>query len=161
MREKREARGAKISSPHRAHGSIEAARRSALGLWGEEEVTTHLRRLGYIEEVRRWSAPPLGELDIVTLKGNLLCIVEVRTRQLLKDGTRPHIHPLETITVQKQRRVARTAERYLSQRRGPPIEQIRFDVAVVWASQRAGSAGSESLEEIEYFENAFSAPWAF
>ncbi|MEE2644243.1 MAG: YraN family protein [Myxococcota bacterium] len=158
---KREASGAKTISPRRERGSVEAARRATLGLWGEEEVTTHLLRQGYITEVRRWSAPPLGEIDIVTLKGNMLCIVEVRTRQLLEDGTRPHIHPLETVTVQKQRRVARTAERYLSQRRGPPVEQVRFDIAVVWASHRAGPDGSSSLEEIEYFENAFSAPWVF
>ena len=161
MREKRETSGAKSTDSLRADSSIEAARRAALGLWGEGEVTTHLLQLGYLEEVRRWSAPPLGELDIVALKGKMLCIVEVRTRQLLEDGTRPHIHPLETVTVHKQRRIARTAERYLSQRRGPLIEQVRFDVAIVWASHHAGSIGAESLEEIEYFENAFSAPWAF
>ncbi len=80
-----------------------------------------------------------AELDIVAEDRDVLCFIEVRTRQNTTLG-----HPAETITPKKQRLVRRAAEAYLARRNIPP-RVIRFDVAtIVWESM-----------EYEYFENAF------
>jgi putative endonuclease len=80
-----------------------------------------------------------AEIDIVAEDGDVLCFIEVRTRQDATLG-----HPAETITPAKQRSVRRAAEAYLVKRR-ISSRPIRFDVAtIIWSSMN-----------YEYFENAF------
>ena len=80
-----------------------------------------LKQRGYhiIERNYRCKA---GEIDIVAREGDTLVFVEVRSRSEGEHGT-----ALETVTLAKQRRVARVAQQYLLARR-PTFRLCRFDV---------------------------------
>ena len=75
---------------------------------GEELACRHLASEGFAI-VARNVRYRTGEIDIVARRGQELHFVEVRTRS---DPT--FVSPLESITVEKQRRIRRTAEWYLS-----------------------------------------------
>lgn len=83
----------------------------------------------------------LGEIDLVMQHHETLVFVEVRYRKNLQYGI-----PGETVTLQKQRKLIRTAEHYLSglSRKIPPC---RFDVIAL--------SGPAKKEKIEWIENAF------
>ena len=66
-----------------------------------------------------------GEIDLICARGTTLVVCEVKTR------TGPgHGHPLEAVTVSKQRRLRRLAAAYLEQQ-GRRWAAIRFDVVAV------------------------------
>ena len=134
--------------------------RALLGRWGEEYVRAHLLRCGYEVEATRWSRAPLGELDLVVAKGPLLCFVEVRTRLLPALEAKNWVEPAESVSVRKQRCIARTAEAYLLERRGARRDYLRFDIAAIWARGRHEDASYQSAS-FNYIENAFQVPWAF
>ena len=80
---------------------------------------------------------PFGEIDLVALDGDTVCVIEVRARA---SGAR--VSAIETVDRGKRRRVERAAQAFLARRRldGRPI---RFDVAAV------------TEEEIDYVEGAW------
>jgi putative endonuclease len=86
------------------------------------------RRHGYVFVARNYTPRGIkGELDLVGYDGETLAFVEVRTRTLREDFT---ALPELSITTDKQRVVARTAERFLAERHvgdGPR----RFDVLAI------------------------------
>ena len=134
--------------------------REALGRWGEEHIRAHLISRGYEIEAARWARAPLGELDLVAAKGPLLCFVEVRTRLCPPRGVKNWVEPAESVSLRKQRRLARTAEAYLLARRGARRDYLRFDVAALWALRLHGEGGYEPAS-LHYIEDAFQVPWAF
>ncbi|GED22185.1 YraN family protein [Halomonas sabkhae] len=83
-----------------------------------------------------------GELDIVMRDGDTLVFVEVRHRADSRHG-----HPLETITMTKQRRLIQAARFYL-QRNGLSCA-CRFDVLAV--------TGTPPELEYEWVAGAFEA----
>jgi putative endonuclease len=97
---------------------------AALGGFGEDLATAHYRAQGYEVLARNWRCAA-GEIDLICAKGPLLVVCEVKAR-----AGSAHGHPLEAVTVPKQRRLRRLAALYLRQqaRRWP---EIRFDVAAV------------------------------
>lgn len=83
-----------------------------------------------------------GELDLVMADGEELVIVEVRCR------TRPDpVHPLETITRAKCRRIIRATEDLL-QSHGLWDRALRFDVLVVH--------GDPPAVDVEWHRAAFT-----
>ncbi len=108
------------------------------GVQGENYVCDRLRERGFCI-LDRNIREKFAEIDIVAEDGEVLCFIEVRTRQNTTLG-----HPAETITPAKQRLIRRAAEAYLMRKR-VSARPIRFDVAtIVWSSM-----------EYQYFENAF------
>ncbi|MCM2267807.1 MAG: YraN family protein [Elusimicrobiales bacterium] len=87
----------------------------------EEQAAGFLRAAGYRIVDRNWACP-LGELDIVAVKGDTLVFVEVRARSNPGYGT-----PAESVTRAKQLKLIRAAQAYLKARR-PREESFRFDV---------------------------------
>src|ERR1700719_3971934 len=84
------------------------------GIRGETYAYWYLRRHGYIFVARNYMPRGVkGELDLVGYDGETLAFVEVRTRPLRKDLT---ALPELSITTDKQRLVARTAQRFLAER---------------------------------------------
>ena len=79
-----------------------------------------------------------GELDIVAMEGDMIVFVEVRHRASSAFGG-----ALESITLSKQRKLARTAEVYLQGHAGGA--PCRFDAVLV-----EGKGG-----RIEWIRNAF------
>ena len=83
-----------------------------------------------------------GELDLVMRDGDTLVFVEVRHRADTRHG-----HPLETVTIAKQRRLIRAARFYLQRNRLSCA--CRFDVLAV--------TGQPPDLEFQWVTNAFDA----
>src|SRR5260370_33290407 len=100
-----------------------AARRT--GIRGETYGYWYLRRHGYVFVARNYTPRGVkGELALVGYDGETLAFVEVRTRTLRDDLT---ALPELSITTDKQRMVARTAQRFLTKRH-VSNRPCRFDV---------------------------------
>jgi putative endonuclease len=110
----------------RDHPRKLAARRT--GIRGETYPYWYLRRHGYIFVARNYTPRTIkGELDLVGYDGETLAFVEVRTRTLREDLT---ALPELSITTDKQRVVARTAQIFLAERHVPEGPR-RFDVLAI------------------------------
>jgi putative endonuclease len=82
--------------------------RQRLGDFGERQAALLLTRLGHAIIARGWRCPA-GELDLVTLDGEELVFVEVRTRRGERLGT-----PEESIDERKAARLLALGEHFLA-----------------------------------------------
>lgn len=112
-----------------------------LGQIGEEAAVTFLKRQGYkiIEQNFR---NQLGEIDIIAADGDVLCFIEVKTRNSDLFGS-----PFESVTVAKQRKITRVALSYLKYK-GKSNAKARFDVIAILVN-------GEECQSIEIIKNAF------
>ena len=98
--------------------------RQPLGIVGEELAAAALAARGYAILERRYSTER-GEIDIIAEDGHTLVFVEVRARATKEFG-----RAAESITIAKQRQVARMAMEYLS-RHQIVDRPCRFDVVAI------------------------------
>ena len=84
-----------------------------------------------------------GEVDLIAESEDVLCFVEVKTRNLTTLGT-----PAEAVDYRKQKKLVLTAMKYLTE--AESYKQPRFDVLELW--QQGGKIVRYNL-----IENAFSA----
>ena len=89
-----------------------------------------------------------GEIDLVMLEGKTLVFVEVRYRKNNDYGG-----PLASITAQKQRRIAATAELYLQQQ--PKYKNARIDVVGMAQKPQNSHTTSATEYSYEWIKNAF------
>jgi putative endonuclease len=108
----------------------------------EAAAAGYLKARGYRLRARNFSCR-YGELDLVMEKDQTLCFVEVRMRATAAWGD-----PSQTVMSSKQRRVVKTALRYL-QANAVKDKMIRFDVVSV--------VGSGERARVEHIPNAFDA----
>lgn len=94
------------------------------GADGEAIAAAFLRARGYTIVVRNFRCAA-GELDLVALDQRTIVFTEVRTRRGRAQGS-----ALESITIAKQRQVARVAAAYLARHR-LHAHPVRFDVVAV------------------------------
>ncbi len=113
----------------------------ATGRKGEEAAYFHLRRLGYTLVARNYRSPrQRGEIDLIGWDGDVLCVVEVKTR-----STRAVAPAEAAVDRDKQEELRAVAREYL---RGVPAETIvRGDIVSVYADA--------DPPQIELFKNAF------
>ena len=97
---------------------------SALGAHGERIAAAYLTDRGFSVLDRNWRCRD-GELDIVARDGDALVFCEVKTRRGLGYG-----HPVEAVTVTKQRRLRTLAQRWLAAH-DEHAPDLRFDVVGV------------------------------
>ena len=97
---------------------------SALGVHGERIAVSYLTDRGYRVLDRNWRCRE-GELDIVARDSSALVFCEVKTRRGLGYG-----HPVEAVTVTKQRRLRTLAQRWLAAH-DEHAPDLRFDVVGV------------------------------
>lgn len=98
-----------------------------IGTWGETLAREYLEAQGLCFVMRNYHCK-MGEIDLIMRDHETIVFVEVRVR-----NTKLHGNPLESITVQKQRKVRKTAERYLQQTNhqgGARIDVIGIDTSV-------------------------------
>jgi len=121
-------------SRHGLSGADEATadvkKRGALqiGVRGEAYAYWYLRRLGYIFIARNFdSSRAKGELDLVGYDGDVLAIVEVRTR--VATPGQPML-PEMSIGRTKHEVLVRTAQYFLGERHLVPCP-VRFDVVAI------------------------------
>jgi putative endonuclease len=118
--------------------------RIELGRLGEALAEKHLEGLGYAIIARNHRCAH-GELDLIGRDGACWVFVEVKTRRSLRCGT-----GAEAVTPQKQARLIRLGQRYMSEH-GLGDQPCRFDVIDV--RLRAGEA-----PEIRHIRGAFGSP---
>ena len=115
--------------------------RRQLGDHGEDLAAAALKQQGY-KILERNYVTPLGEIDLVARQGQVLVVVEGKTRKSTRFGS-----PQEAVSAAKQGRLRRLAEYYLKAKRltGSPV---RFDVVAIFLS--AGDA-----PQVEIIQDAF------
>ena len=109
-----------------------------IGDLGEEIVARFLQDKGY-EILERNYLKSFGEIDIIALKNNIVCFVEVKARKSIKYG-----YPSEAVGYHKQQRIIKASQSFLVENKMTDYI-MRFDVAEVFTESR----------EINYIENAF------
>jgi putative endonuclease len=117
-----------------------------LGTEGEAIAARFIAGLGYriVERNYRYHR---NEIDIIALDGEALCFIEVKTRASVARG-----HPAESVTLRKQKEIARAAAGYLATLDDPWIT-CRFDVIAVLA--RSFDERAILKYEIEHIKAAF------
>ena len=110
-------------------------RKKILGRKGEDLTCLYLKKNGYKILERNYKTP-YGEADIVALKDDTYCFVEVKTRTSDEYGL-----PSEAVDYKKQARYRKIAWYYCT-KRGEEVN-CRFDVASIMDG------------ELDYFENAY------
>ena len=112
------------------------------GQRGEEEAYFYLRNQGYVMIARNFrNARSRSELDLVGWDGEILCFIEVKTR-----NKRDFMPAEAAVDAEKQRDLSRVARDFLRKMKGNP--QIRFDVVSVYLED--GEAA------MELFKDAFN-----
>ena len=104
---------------------------------GEVAAKRFLEEKGYKILAENY-AGRMGEIDIIALQGDTVVFVEVKARETTAFG-----QPIESVTPQKVRKIALTAQQFLVQKR-MLARSVRFDVIEVLYG------------EIRHTENAFS-----
>ncbi len=117
--------------------------RLALGQWGEDLASRHLKRQG-LRILETNLRTPVGEIDILAREGRDLVFVEVKTRRSTAYG-----EPAEAVGARKQRQILRTAQWYLAEK-GEKKLQPRFDVVAIVGDP-------EGDVRIDHFRAAFDA----
>ncbi|MCK5690255.1 YraN family protein [Myxococcota bacterium] len=100
---------------------VDNAEKRRMGAEGEDIALRYLEKKGYQLITRNFHAAG-GEIDIIAMDQDVLCFVEVRTKQNDEHG-----HPLETINAEKRSRIIRAARRYLNELETPWPDEMRFD----------------------------------
>jgi Predicted endonuclease distantly related to archaeal Holliday junction resolvase len=120
--------------------------RAVVGRKGEEEASRYLIRLGHKILARNWRSGHL-ELDIVSLSGQELHFVEVKSRVAPVMA-----EPQRNVGCEKQRRLVAAAQAFLhagGRKELPADLEVFFDVmSVVFY-------GTGADFEIEYYPQAF------
>ena len=117
-----------------------AQARTALGRFGEDVAVRHLVGIGMTVVERNWRCD-LGEIDIVARSGDVLVVVEVKTRATEVFGS-----PAEAVTPRKALRLRRLAARWLAEHPVRPAE-VRIDVVGVLLPSR-GAPRVDHLEAV-------------
>ena len=117
-----------------------------VGRKGEEEACSYLCRNGHRILARNWRGGHL-ELDIVTLLGSELHIVEVKSR------TAPVMaEPQRNVGRDKQRRMVAAAQAFLH---GEGRKDLPADLEIVFDVMSVVFFGTGADYDIEYYPNAF------
>jgi putative endonuclease len=114
--------------------------RTLLGSWGESSVAQYLIEKGYQIVALNYRSR-LGEIDLIARKGELLVMVEVKTRKTSYFSTSI------VVNLTKQKKIIKTAKLFLQQSAYQDVV-CRFDVALV-------SKKDNGMPLIDYRENAF------
>lgn len=115
-------------------------RRRNLGAGGEGLAAVYLRSRGYRVIETNYTCP-LGEIDLIAQKDDVIIICEVKTRVNAERG-----HPFEAITPRKQKRLRKLAEHYWSFTADQKLA-LRFDAIAVYETPTG--------IKIEHVEDAF------
>ena len=116
------------------------SKHNKIGIKGEQIAADYLLNKGYIIVHRNWRSGK-KEVDIIALKGDMLVIVEIKTRTNLDFG-----FPEEAVNRKKQQFLKTAAYAFMSQY--PQYLNIRFDIISILLD-------GENINEIMHFEEAF------
>ncbi len=92
------------------------------GVFAEKLVALLFRLKGYAILARRYETP-VGEIDLVALRGRRLAFVEVKRRKTADDAA-------WTVTARQRRRIVRAAQYWLASHPSFAGHDIAFDVVL-------------------------------
>lgn len=108
----------------RAARTAESRRRAERrGRFAEALCRSHLRLRGWRIIARGWRCPA-GEIDILARRGDVLAVIEVKSR-------RDFASAVTAIAPRQRRRIGRAAEAFLGARPDLAALAVRFDVMLV------------------------------
>ena len=110
-----------------------------IGSMGESLAAAYLCEHGY-RIVKRNFFCRAGEIDIIALKDDYLCFIEVKYRKDASEG-----YPEEAVDIKKARRITKSALSYMNMCGYPDTTPCRFDVISILGNN------------ISLIENAFEA----
>jgi putative endonuclease len=122
---------------------VSADSRSARGAGAEAAARRYLEARGLRTLASNFRCRR-GEIDLVMRHGAALVIVEVRYRRDARQ-----VHPFDTITAEKQRRVLRATEYLLLQQPTLTRLPVRFDVVAV--------TGDLDAPQVQWLQAGFDA----
>ena len=99
------------------------AEHNDLGKFGEEMAVEYLRKDGYSVLETNWTFQK-AEIDIIAQKGNILAVVEVKTRSSLEFGL-----PQDFVKPKKIQLLVKAVDAFVNQR-NLDIE-VRFDIIAI------------------------------
>lgn len=125
-----------------------------VGRRGEQIAREHVVARGWVVLATNWRCGRLGEIDIVALDGDVLVMVEVKTRSGTGFG-----HPGEAVTPRKLARLRMLAGRWLQVHR-QAVEQLSArhgrDLPRRWSAVRidvvAVTLPSDAVPVVEHLE---------
>jgi putative endonuclease len=106
--------------------AAKAAKRSAafrLGVSAEGRAAFFLAAKGYRTLAKRWKTP-VGEIDLVVRRGNLIAFVEVKARTKLDAAA-------EAVLPRQKRRIIAAAEAWLAAHPEHAGYDMRFDAVLI------------------------------
>ncbi len=104
-----------------------------LGKWGEQQAEHFLKHKGLKMLGRRVRVGAHDEIDLLARDGNVLVVVEVKTRS--QEGMHA---PRKAVHKEKKRNLTRAGTRY-AKRLTPRPEALRFDIVEVIGAPGKGS----------------------
>ena len=116
------------------------SKHNKIGIKGEQIAADYLLNKGYIIVHRNWRAGK-KEVDIIALKGDILAIIEIKTRSSLRFA-----FPEEAVNKKKQGFLKMAAQVFMDE--NPQYRNIRFDIISILMT-------GEVVKEIVHFEEAF------
>jgi putative endonuclease len=90
---------------------------------GETFAAMALRLKGWRILAKRYRTP-LGEIDLIARRGDLVAMVEVKARASLRDA-------MDSVTPAAQKRIIASADLWLSRQKDAAKLSIRFDIIAV------------------------------
>ncbi len=118
-----------------------AAFKLSLGSRGEMLAWGYLTRAGF-KILEKNYRTRLGEMDVIAEKEKRIFFIEVKTRSTSAKG-----FPEESVTVVKQRRIARLASSYLQKNKKQDHAAAFAVISILWQPPQT--------PEVRWFENAF------
>jgi len=94
-----------------------------LGKWGEAFALKHLLGIGYVLMARNYKFNRM-EIDLVMTDGQMLVVIEVKTRHSAELG-----EPWRAVNLAKQKQIIRVANYYTKSIQWP--QEVRFDVVSI------------------------------
>ncbi len=102
---------------------VTRVRANRRGHRGEALAALALRLKGWRIVAQRYRSP-LGEIDLIARRGNLVAMVEVKARQTLTEA-------MDAVSPSAQKRIMGSADLWLSRQNDAAKLSIRFDIIAV------------------------------
>jgi putative endonuclease len=124
-----------------------------LGTFGEKIALNYLKNKGYQILDKNYSpkfisGPQRGEIDIVSKKDNIISFIEVKTLTGNNRGRTPVISPEEKVDYLKQRKIIKTAQSWLMEKKVPLDSKWQIDIISIKIDLNTKEA------KIRHFQNA-------
>lgn len=125
-----------------------------IGQWAEQQAALYLQAQGF-QLVEQNFHSRFGEIDLIGLRGDELVFVEVKARSNVQFG-----EAVEMITLQKQRKIIKTAMYFLTCHPQYQYCSCRFDAICIQFTQQIAKKIQHDFSQLTYdldwIESAFT-----